>query len=479
MSHTKLLIKNTGILIFGEVMSRVFSFFLIILIARYLGDVGLGKYSFVFAFVGVFSVLSDFGSTVYMTREISRDTSLSDKYFGKVFVFKLLVGLLATVLPVVVIFFTSQSMEIKTGVLLTSIAMFFYYIAFSFRAVVNAFEVQGYQSLYVISERIIAFILGAFVLYRGYGLLALLAVLVLSNASSYFILYKLVSKNIIKFQLKFDYPFIKSFLKSSAPFWFTTIFMTIYFKIDTVMLSFMKDYAVTGWYNAAYKIIDALSFVPFVIITVVFPPMSKFYKSNANFLRILYEKVFYYLALLALPLGLGATMLADRIILFVYKQSFVNSVIALQILMWALVLIFVNYMMGYFLNSIEKQKLFTLTTGLCAVINIILNFILIPPYSFKGAAIATVATEFFNFVMLYYFTSKNGYKINLSILAKPLIATVFMGIIIYYTMFLHLLLIIPIAIAAYFAILLIMRGIHKEELDIAKMVYLQFSSKFK
>ena len=464
MSNAKTIVKNTSILIFGEVLSRILSFFLIIFIARHLGEIGLGKYSFVFAFVGIFSILSEFGTSVYMTRELSKDTSLAEEYLGKIFVFKLAVSAVAASLPVIIIIFTNQTSEIKIGILLAAMAMFMYYIAFPFRAVVNAFETQGYQSLYVVTERIIAFVFGIFVLYKGYGLLALLIVLVLSNASSWFILYRLVSKNIVRLKIKVDFAFIKSFLKKSFPFWFTSVFITIYFKIGTVMLSFLKGYAATGWYNASYKIIDALSVIPVMVITAVFPAMSKFYKKNDNLLQMLYEKSFYYLALLALPLGVGATLLADRIILFTYKQSFINSVIVLQILIWALVLIFVNYLMGYLLNSIEKQKLFTYTTGISAVLNIILNFVLIPLYSFIGAAIATVATELFNFIMLYYFTSKSGYCINLfRTMYKPLVATVLMGIFLIYLSKLHLLLLVPLNITFYFLILFLIGGIREDD----------------
>ena len=464
MSTAKLLVKNTIILIFGEVLSRAMSLILIVLIARYLGEIGLGKYSFVFAFVGVFSMLSDFGANVYMNKELSRDTSLAKEYLGKIFVFKLIIGAVAALLPVIVIIFTNQSSEIKIGVLLAAMGMFMYYIAFPFRAVVNAFEIQSYQSLYVISERIIAFVLGAFVLYNGYGLLALLIVLALSNTSSWFILYSLVSKKLVKLQPKFDFKFIKSFLKKSLPFWLTAVFITIYFKIDIVMLSFLKDYAAVGWYNASYKIIDTLSFIPFVIITVVFPIMSKFYKKNEKMLSILYEKSFYYLILLALPLGIGITLLANKIILFVYKQNFVNSIIALQILIWALVFIFVNYLMGYLLNSIEKQKLFTYTTGISAILNIILNLILIPLYSFIGASIATVATELFNFILLFYFTSKNGFHLNLfKILIKPLVASILMGIFVVYLNKLHLLVLVPLSIIFYFIILFLIGGIKEED----------------
>ncbi len=474
MSTARLIAKNTGVLIVGEVISRLLSFFLVILIASRLGDTGLGKYSFVFAFIGIFSVLSDLGTTVYMTREVSRDYSLTKDYLGKVFVIKLAVGIISILLPAVIIFFTNQPIEIKIGVVLAGLAMFMYYIAYPFRAVVNAYEIQNYQSWYVMSERIIAFVLGVFILYRGYGLIALLVVLVISNASSWLLLYTLVSKKIVKLVPSFNINFAKDFLKNSFPFWFTTIFITIYFKIDTVMLSFMADYAATGWYNASYKIIDALSFVPFVVIIAVFPVMSKLFRKSNKTLQILYEKSFYYLSCLALPLGLGITLLAGKIILAIYSKEFANSILALQILVWALVFMFVNYLMGYLLNSIDKQKLFTISTGLSAALNIILNFMLIPLYSYKGAAAATVITEMFNFMLLFYFTSKNGFRINLlKMIYKPIIATSLMGIFIFYLMKMNYLFLIPLSIVFYFIVLFLIKGIGKQEFDIAKSIILK------
>src|SRR3989344_3478621 len=128
MSTARIIIKNTGILFLGEVISRLLSFFLIIIIARHLGDVGLGKYSFVFAFVGIFSIFSDFGTNTYMIRELSRDRSLAVKYFGNAFIFKLAVSTIAILLPVIFIFLTRQPQEIKIGILLAAVSMFAYYM---------------------------------------------------------------------------------------------------------------------------------------------------------------------------------------------------------------------------------------------------------------------------------------------------------------------------------------------------------------
>lgn len=469
MSSAKKLVKNVGIYFFAEVLSILLSFLLIILIARYLGDAGLGKYSFVFAFVGIFSILSDFGVSTLMTKEIPKDKSMIKKFLHNALTLKIVLGAVVIVLSAVSIYFTKQPFDVKIGVLFAALAMFMYYISNIFRVVINVYEIQLYQFLYRVGERLIAFSLGAFVLYKGYGLIALVSVFIISNFFGLLILYISIQKKVEKVRLGFDIEFIKGLFKKSLPFWFTSIFMTIYFKIDTIMLSFMKGYEATGWYNASYKIIDSLSFIPFVIIPIVFPVMSKFYKDSRNLLQILYEKLIYYLFIIAVPIGIGATMLASRIILFVYKKEFINSVIVLQILVWALVLMFVNYIIGYLLNSIDKQKLFTFTAGFGALLNVALNLILIPMYSYIGAAVATVATELLNFVFLFYFASASGFKFNLyKITLRPLIAGAAMAVAIYYLFFMHLLFIVPIAAALYFIVLLLIGGIHKEEIGLMK-----------
>jgi len=248
------------------------------------------------------------------------------------------------------------------------------------------------------------------------------------------------------------------------------IFDKIYGRIDIVMLSGIKGFAVTGWYSAASTLIVALSFIPGVIINATFPAMSRFHHMNSkDLLKLLYEKSFYYLLSLGLPLSIGISMLAQRIILFIYKEQFIESGLILNILSWSLVFVFVNYMMGYLLNSINKQHLFTISTAICAVANITLNFILIPRFSFVGASVATIVSQLINFFLLYYFTSKNGYFINLmKVSYRPFISGVAMAISIIYISFLPIIYIVPIAATSYFITLFILGGVGKEEIKLIR-----------
>ena len=291
--------------------------------------------------------------------------------------------------------------------------------------------------------------------------------LIFSNIVYYFMLYILTKTKISEVSLAIDVESWKQNLKESMPFWITTVFISIYFRIDTIMLGFMKGFAVTGWYNAALKIIEVITRIPFLLIVAVFPALAKFHRLSYDKTKLLYEKSFYYMILLALPIATGLILLADRVILHIYSSEFTNSVIALQILAASLIFIFVNYLMGYLLNAIDRQKLFTLTSGITTIFNILLNVILIPKYSYIGAAVATLISEILSFSMLYYLTSKNKFSINLAkIVAKPIIANIAMIGFVIYLKNLHLILIISISAIIYFLVILAIKGIGKEEINL-------------
>src|SRR3989344_2863425 len=103
MNTLKTIAKNTGWLMIADIISRGLSFFLIIAIARYLGDSGLGKYSFVFAYVGLFSMFSDLGLSYFMVREVSRHKEKIQDYFGNILSLKLILGLLVIIIALITV----------------------------------------------------------------------------------------------------------------------------------------------------------------------------------------------------------------------------------------------------------------------------------------------------------------------------------------------------------------------------------------
>ena len=469
MSDAKSIVKNVASLYIGEILSQVLNFFLIITIARYLGDTGLGKYSFAYSFVALFLILADMGLPTLITKEVAKDKSLTKLHLTKTFTLKLLLNIATFIITIAAIVISRRDNETILLVALAAIAMFFYNLAGIYRAIFQAYESMKYEAYSRIVERIIASVTAIFLLYKGYGIISLFLVLISSNLVYYFVLYILAKMKISDVSFVIDTVSWKKSLKEAMPFWITVIFISIYFRIDTIMLGFMKGFAPTGWYNAASKIIEVIMRIPFLLIVAIFPTLAKFHKMSYDKTRLLYEKAFYYMILIVLPITTGLIMLADRIIKYVYSQAFTNSILALQILAASLIFAFVNYLMGYLLNAIDKQKFFTLTAVITTIFNVFLNLVLIPMYSYIGAGIATLISEIVSFCLLYYFTSKNKFPLALAKIAvKPLIANLIVIGLIIYLKKLNLFLIISLCALAYFAVLYIIKGVSKDEIRIVQ-----------
>lgn len=468
-SDGKLIAKNFALLYSGELAGQVLSFFLVVAIARYFGDIGLGKYSFAFSFVTLFLVIADMGLPTFITKETSIDKNLAKLHLTKTFTLKLILNTATFALTIATIFITRKDYETILLVALAAVAMFFFNLAGIHRSIFQAYEIMKYEAFLKVVERIIAVVLAIILLHKGYGMTAMFMVLIFSNAVYYFAIHFLTKKNVSSISLSFDKDSWKKSLKGSVHFWITIVFITLYFKIDTIMLTFMKGFQDTGWYNAALKIIEVLTRIPFLLNVAIFPAFSKLHRVSHEKTKLLYERYFYYMVVLALPIVTGLTMLADRIIIYIYSSEFSNSIIALQILSGSLVFVFVNYLMGYLLNAIDKQKLFTYSITATAVLNVVLNLILIPKYSYIGASFATLISEIVSFFILYYFTCMNKFGINLAkVLAKPLIANIAMIGFIAYFKNLHLLLVVGISAAIYFTFMLLIKGIGKEKFNLLR-----------
>ena len=318
MSNAKLLAKNTLILYSADILGRLLSVLLIIAIARYLGDFGLGEYSFAFAFVGMFSIIADAGISTFLAREFAKNKKNVEKWLPYAVALKIVLVAITLVLPIGIILLLGKSTETITLVIIASLALSFGNFNVLLKSIFQGFERMEFYSFIDFTERVIAAGVGITVLVMGKGIMALAMVIILSYFTSFVVAVILVSRYFTVLHFKVDFKKWKYLLWTSAPFWLTMLFMSLYFNIDTLMLSWFYDFSVVGWYSAAYKVINALFFIPLVLIAVVFPALSRFQAQSKSYLKLLYQKSFSYLVILALPIVIGTLLLADRIILFIY-----------------------------------------------------------------------------------------------------------------------------------------------------------------
>lgn len=465
---------NSSFLLLGDVVSRLLHLVLIVFIARELGDIGYGKYAFAFAFTSLFIISSDFGLSVLSIREIARDKSKASKYLSSVSSIKAILSLITFALIVIVINLMDYSQDTTRIVYIMGLIVVFSSFTQFFRSIFRAFERMEYEMITRIIEEILVVGAGLTVLFLGYGLIELVSVILIARFLISLLSLAIVIKRFARPELSLDIPLAKQLIKSALPFGLAAIFLTIYFQIDSVMLSVMKGDAVVGWYNASYQLVLALMFIPGAFIGSLYPLMSRYFESTKDSLRIIYEKSFKYLLILAIPLGIGTTLVADKTIALLYGEGFANSVIALQILVWAVSLIFLTSLAGHALVSIDKQWIATRNMGIAALLNIILNLLLIPHYSHIGAAVATVVTELVIFVLHYHYLQRYLYRLPMHrIILKPLAAALIMGIIVYSFDFIttNVFIIVLGAILSYGVLLYLFRVFNKGDLQLMRNVF--------
>ena len=468
MSNTTTIARNTYFLFVSEIVGNMLSFFLLALMSRHFLEIGLGKHSFALSFASILLVFTEFGTYTYMIREISKDKSQTQKIFSNIMGLRLVLSLGVFIVGIPIAWLMAQGLEVFLVIIITMFAVFLYYFSWNMIGVFQAYEKMQYIAIGNVIEKASAFLIGFIMIKANASLGAFVATFALS-ALVYFLSMRLFFiKNIGTVNYSFDITYWKSYVKSAFPFWISAVFISLIFKIEPFMLSLLADYAATGWYSASERLVLSLNFLPVIITTAVFPAMSRFHKENKPYLRLVYEKSFRYLFVSILPIAIGTSLLSERIIIFIYRESFIQSAPLLVFLIWAEVFIFLSFLSGFLLNAIDKQHIYAGVTGSVFVLMVILNLSLIPAYKGTGAAISFLISSCILFLILYFFVSKE-YKVKIGrIVFWPCVSGIIMTFVILLLQALPILIIVPIAGLVYGIFLVLFRTIGKEEIDLIK-----------
>lgn len=474
MNRAKLIAKNTAILLLAEVVSKIFMFIFIMYTARYLGAKNFGIFSFALAFTGILGIFSDIGLAQLTTREVARNRSSASKYFQNVLGIKIILAIMTFILILLIINTIESSKEMITVVYLIGVATIFYTFILMFNSIFQAFEVMKYISIGKILSSVLLVSVILLTQKKGFDIVDFATLYV----SVFFVIlcysYIICVKKFVSSKIEFDWVFWKKTIKEALPFGLTSYFIMIYLMIDSVMLSFMQGDEIVGWYNAGYRLILALTFIPISFHTALFPAMSQLYINSQNSLKHLHENFFKYMIILAVPIAVGTTLLADRIVILIFGSGYLPSIIVIKILIWSLVFIFARTPIERLFESVNQPIAVTKVFGISAILNIFLNFMLIPKYSYIGAAAATLITDFTVFIILFYLNTKIIWGISLKkalhMVFKISTVSMAMGASIFYFYSINLYIIVFLAIIIYAVGLILFNIIDKNDINLFKKI---------
>jgi O-antigen/teichoic acid export membrane protein len=378
----------------SKILSTALALASIGFITRYLGKEGFGDYATVLAFLSFFSAISDLGLYQFSTREISRPGAKEDEIMGNAFSMRVISSLFIFLLSFFLILLLPYSQEVKYGVVIIAASFIF---SSGYQILNGVFQKNLAMDLVAISELIgkivqLAVIILAVKLHLSFSWII---TSLLFNMLVSFVLVYFWSRKYIKLGFRFDFVYWKRFLSESYPIGIMAIVVFIYFKADTILLSFLKSNAEVGIYNVAYKVLENISFFPAMIIGLIFPIISQYiFVDKARFFEIS-NKTFKVFILLVVPLIVGTLFLSDGLILLIGGAGFSESALVLRILVFALAAIFFSNFFNAILVAGNLQKKLMLILSAAALFNVTANLIFIPLFSYIASAIISFMTEFF------------------------------------------------------------------------------------
>jgi O-antigen/teichoic acid export membrane protein len=388
---------------------------------------------------------------------------------GNILGVKVIFGLLTYLAVVLTINIMDYPPATKLMVYLSGIVMLLDSFNVTFYAVFRGRQNLRYESIGVVASEILIIIFGGISLFLHAPLYFLLLALMSGSVFNFILSLSLIfEKTDVRPHFALDKNILLILFKIAYPFALAGLFVKIYSYLDSVLLSKMVGDTAVGFWSVAYKLTYSFQFIPMAFAAAMFPAMSAYFAHDKSRLKQTFERAIFYLAVIAVPISFGIFSLAKPIVLTLYGADYSSSVLPLQVAVFTVIFIFLNYPVGSLLNACDRQMTNTLIMGASMGLNIILNIILIPRFSFVGAAISTLISHAFLYILGMIFANKiviYGKSFVFGSLAKIILSAGLMSaVIIYLNNFISFWFLIPLGGIIYFSALFILHAIGKEDL---------------
>lgn len=376
-----------------KILSTILALVGIGFITRYLGKEGFGDYSTVLAFFAFFGSVADLGLYAITARDISRQGANEEKILGNAFSLRLVSSIFVFILTPALVYFLPYSENVKIGILIAAASFVFSSTYMVLNGVFQKNLAMDKVATAEVLGKIIQISIIILAVKNDLGFITIILSILAAMIFNFAVVFILVQKY-IPLKLQFDFVYWKKFLKESAPLGFSAIVIFIYFKIDTILLSILKTNTEVGIYNAAYKVIENVSFFPAMITGLMFPMFSRHIFSDKKHFSHLADETLKVFMIIIVPIVIGTLFLAEGIIHLIGGAAFIEAANTLRILIFALAFIFFGGFFNNILIAANQQKKMLWMLIVCAIFNVTANLLFIPSFSYTAAAVISTATEF-------------------------------------------------------------------------------------
>jgi O-antigen/teichoic acid export membrane protein len=455
MSSVQRIFKNSAVLAGGRILTKAGSLIFLGFVTRALGEEDFGRFSSAMALVGFVAVLPNYVARPFIIRYAAREREKSGDFISGVLATNFFLSIMLFASFFAVVPFLGYAADAQTAAYILAFSLLFSSMTNSYHALFYGRERMEYSTMTDVFNTLLTIAFGVMVLVFSGGVVELTGAYLLARVATFFYAMRLGRR--LCDDKSFRMPsaaLMRSMFTGAWPFFITQLFIVFYNRADIVMLSFMdsvveKEIAV-GRYNTAYKLMEALGLVTSAFVMSVYPVLARKFMKGAGGVLTTFRKSLRVLVAVTMPVAVGTTILAEQIMGNFFGKPFAVAGAALQILIWGQVMDSINPLNAATMRALGREKDLARITGVCAVFNVALNIILIPRYSYMGAAVATLLS----FLLVYawsYFTLRKalGKLAVFGIIARAALAAIIMGVAVWWTAQYGLLVAIPTGIIVY------------------------------
>jgi O-antigen/teichoic acid export membrane protein len=384
--------RNTAVQAIGKALVLAIGAASIAIATRYLGVADYGKFALALAFVQTLGVLADLGLLTIAVREISRAPERTEEVVGTTLALRLLLSLSVVALSLPLAFAAGYPHDVRVAVLIVGASLVLGMANSSIVAVFQARLAMGRAVIGDVAGRAAGLAALGAAVALDLGFYAVVSTVVVGALTTLCVTFTL-SRGVVRVRPRAGRRAWAALLAASIPVGLALAVNEIYFRADTFIISLSRDYDEVGAYSLAYRVIELLAIFPAIVMTSVFPLLSRYVEENRQLARRTLDATAAVFAAIGAPLAAGGLVAAPQVVRLVAGDGFDEAVVPLQWLLFAGALAAVSGLIGYALIAAGRQGDALRLSAAVLAVNLGLNLALVPSQGIDAAAAVAVGSE--------------------------------------------------------------------------------------
>lgn len=417
--------------LFGEKIGKVlFTFVVITLIARYLGPEMFGEFNYAQAFVTLFVAFASLGMDNVIIRDLVKNPDAKLEIIITSFVMKVVASIITFIFSNLLVFIFIESTLIQGLIFIFS----FSYLINSLNVVELYFQSQAIVKIPVSSKLISMFTIATLNLILIFYYEASIELFAITLTLESLIIYSLMfifylslkkKKKIVGSEIKNNFSVSRSrkLLSDSWPLILSSLSIVVYMKIDQIMIGNISGSYELGIYSVAVRLAEIWYFIPTIIISPLVPSLIQYKEDSLDQFYRKIDQLLSVLIGLAVCIAIFNGLFADYIVSILYGENYIGSANILVLYTWIGIFVNIGLVKSLYLNIYNYPKIQLAVSLIGCLLNVILNWILIPFYGAFGATIASLISywvQAHGALFLFPQTKEFAFTVFKSILYMPI-----------------------------------------------------------